>query len=215
MRSYPRWIYEFKRCNVALHMAECCSIKRGGVDFPCDPCTDITLPMPKPFGPVVVPNEPKPKPQPKPEPQPKKCDPIPDVSMFSVYRPMEMRVPATPLIHEQFQNWCLDMTRTSDYEATLNIKMVGNAKLEPNYYLRLNQDDCTTIELRAPDEKEFKGQLVPYGEPFRGLDAYYFSTVKAPMPELYDANVGHCVCDNETGVCEGFYSEEVQKTLIK
>lgn len=74
MRSYPRWIWEFKRCNMLLHKAECCTIRRDGIDYDCPPCTDITMPMPHPFG------------DDKPEPEPVVCPPIPDVSMLSVYR---------------------------------------------------------------------------------------------------------------------------------
>lgn len=76
MRSYPRWIYEFKRCNMMLNKAECTSIKRDGVDMECPPCTDITMPMPEPFGdgvPVVV-------------VEPTVCPPLKDFSLLSVYR---------------------------------------------------------------------------------------------------------------------------------
>merc|ERR1712110_268150 len=59
MRSYPRWIWEFKRCNVILAKAECCTVEYMGEEKDCPPCTDITLPMPEPFGDrvVVIPDE--------------------------------------------------------------------------------------------------------------------------------------------------------------
>lgn len=209
MRSYPRWIFEYKRCNIMLHKAECCSIQRDGIDYECPPCTDITLPMPEPFGPVKVPNEPEPK------PEPVICDAIPDLSMFSVYRPRYIAMGVDNLFESQFQFWCLDFKQTSKYEGTINIKMVGNAKVEPNYEVRLNQDDCTTIELKKYGESDYLpgGQLVPYGAPFTGLDAYYFKRWATDEPEKYDSKVGQCICDNDTGVCEGFYSEQVKATI--
>lgn len=95
MRSYPRWIHDFKRCNVQLHAAECCTITRDGIDYECPPCTDITLPMPNPFGPVevpvlppIVPVEPPVLP---PVDPPHVCPAFPELSMFSVYRPVGLR----------------------------------------------------------------------------------------------------------------------------
>ena len=54
MRSYPRWIWEFKRCNVILSKAECCSVTVMEEERDCEKCTHITLPMPEPFGENVV-----------------------------------------------------------------------------------------------------------------------------------------------------------------
>jgi len=94
MRSYPRWVFEFKRCNLMLAEAECCSITREGIEYECPPCTDITLPMPHPFMEPVVPVDPVIV---VPE-EPKVCGPIPDVSMYSLYRPMAVEFPLEDLI---------------------------------------------------------------------------------------------------------------------
>ena len=104
MRSYPRWVYEFKRCNWMLAEAECCSVTRDGIDYECPPCTDITLPMPTPFNP----DEPTPPVEP-PVVEPVVCDPLPDLSMMSVYRPMYRVEPLSEVILDQFTEklYCL------------------------------------------------------------------------------------------------------------
>lgn len=73
------------------------------------------------------------------------------------------------------------MTLTGTYTGTMNIKKIGNSKTNPDYELRLNQDDCTTIELKQADNEEetfpwlMGGTLSPYGAPFTGYDAYTFN----------------------------------------
>jgi hypothetical protein len=102
MRSYPRWIFDFKRCNIALHRAECCTITRNGIDYECPPCTDITLPMPTPFGPVEVPDPEPPVIIVDPVPSPHVCPSFPDLNMFSVYRPTFMKAGVDSLIEANF-----------------------------------------------------------------------------------------------------------------
>jgi hypothetical protein len=92
MRSYPRWVYEFKRCNLMLAEAECCAITREGIEYECPPCTDITLPMPHPF------MEPEGIPEPVIPPVVERCAPLPDLSMLSVYRPLT----STGLVEDLF-----------------------------------------------------------------------------------------------------------------
>jgi len=72
------------------------------------------------------------------------------------------------------------MESTGKYTATLNVSKSANAKTTPDYELRLNQDDCTTIELKQVnnDEESFDwagGALLPRDETkFNGYDAFYF-----------------------------------------
>jgi len=207
MRSYPRWIFEFKRCNLMLAKAECCTIQRDGIDYECPPCTDITLPMPQPFG-----EKPTGPVAPVLPPVKEECAALPDMSMYSVYRPMYVNTGVETLFRDQFQYWCVEQRPVSKYEATLTIKMVGNAKTEPNYNIRLNQDDCTTIELKAFDAEDYLpgGELAPYGAPFTKDSAFFFKRWDTDIPDKYDAKVGQCICDDTTGVCEAFLSEGIE-----
>lgn len=206
MRSYPRWIYEFKRCNILLHKAECCTIRRDGIDYECPPCTDITMPMPHPFG------DDKPKPEPKPEP--KVCDPLPDYSMLSVYRFMGREQPLDRL-REDSTWYCIEQRAVDKYTATLNIKMPGNVKFNWDYEIRLNQEDCTTVELRPAKDETYAagGTLMPYGAPYEGYDAFYFNLYPGFEVEKFDTKVGTCECDDTTGMCAANYWEYVEQGL--
>lgn len=108
------------------------------------------------------------------------------------------------------------MQSTSEYTATLSVKKVSNMKTNPDYELRLNMDDCTTIELKKVDfegttyEWQEGGVLKPFGAPFNGYDAFYFDVSSEEKAVNYDTKVGYCICDSETGACEGFYNEEVR-----
>lgn len=102
------------------------------------------------------------------------------------------------------------MTYTSDYTATLNVKKLANEKTNPDYDLRLNQEDCTTIELKKHDYEgtvynwEKGGVLAPYGAPFVGYDALYFNVSETERAKNFDTKIGYCICDKDTGVCEAF-----------
>lgn len=75
--------------------------------------------------------------------------------------------------------------------------MPGNAKTNPDYELRLNQEDCTTVELKqtTADSWTKGGMLKPYGPPFEGYDAFSFQLSEGYEAEKYDAKVGTCTCD--------------------
>jgi hypothetical protein len=214
MRSFPRWIHEYKRCNMMLADAECSSLtdKLTGKSYDCyePPCTKITTPMPEMFGytgphvPVVVPEEPAivyPT-----------CGPLPDVSMLSVYRYKTDLWPLSSLIRDNSTFFCIEMKRDegSTTSGTINVKMPGNFKTEPNYNIKVSHIDCSIDIKSINDEKYTEGRkLQPYGEPFSGMDAFSFEYSETPA-EKYDAKVGYCTCDVETGACEGHFDSYVE-----
>ena len=207
MRSFPRWIYEFKRCNMMLADAECSSLtdKVSKETYRCyeEPCTHITLPMPDMFGetgaqvavPAVV--EPEIVEPVEPEVVLPTCEPLQDLSMLSVYRYKTDLWPLGNLIRDNATFFCIEMKRDagSTTEGTINVKMPGNYKLDPNYNVRVNPKDCS-IDIKSINaEKYTEGRkLQPYGKPFSGYDAFSFETGAEPA-EKYDAKVGHCTCD--------------------
>jgi len=107
------------------------------------------------------------------------------------------------------------MESTGKYTATLNVSKSANAKTTPDYELRLNQDDCTTIELKQVDTEEESfdwsgGALLPRdSSKFNGYDAFYFMKTADFVPEEFDTKIGYCICDSDTGVCESFIMPEV------
>lgn len=103
----------------------------------------------------------------------------------------------------------------SKYEATLNIKMPGNVKHNVDYNIRLNQEDCTTIELKKVSDEHWPGGgiLLPYGGPYEGYNAFSFQLYNGYTAQKYDTKVGTCECDLETGMCAANYWPEVEAGL--
>jgi len=213
MRSFPRWIHEYMRCNMILFKAECCSLTDAMTDkdYECPPCTHITMPMPEMFGDTgLVVTEPEP-----PIVYPT-CGPLPDVSMLSVYRYKSDLWPLNSLIKENSTFYCIEMKRDegSTTAGTLNVKMPGNNKLEPNYNIKVNHEDCS-IDIKSINEDKYTEgrKLQPYGAPFNAYDAFSFEYSSTPA-EKYDAKVGYCTCDQTTGACEGHFDESVENGFM-
>lgn len=116
------------------------------------------------------------------------------------------------------------MQSTGKYTATLNVKLPGNAKTDPDYDLRLNQEDCTTVELKMVTAKEWPvgGELKPFMHSFPGYDAEtepynaftFQKTTTEAISSKYDTKVGMCTCDTETGICEADFDPKVEAGFI-
>lgn len=216
MRSYPRWVWEFARCNVMLGQAECCSVPVDGVDFACPKCTDITVPaLPTPFsyaldhmdkfgeGQVTVDVV-------HPEPVCK----LPNLSFLSVFRVTSDNsdvVGLTKATMEQ-QLFCMEMKTEDGVTGTLTF-MKPDAPYHPSELsgldIRMDQEDCSIHQKPKGASEWGTGRVNQYGAPFLGWDAYSFDHSPDMPAGMYDAKVGYCQCIEEEAKCHTAFLPKV------
>jgi hypothetical protein len=98
------------------------------------------------------------------------------------------------------------------FEATLNISMINNEKVTPDYNLRLNQDDCTTIEMKAyGEENEWTGGVLKAYGSENVTDAFQYKTSSRDVTEKYDQRIGWCECNDGdlADTCTAMYDPAV------